>query len=40
MHGLFEKKGIKVSPEDSWYLQMIFTDLEYQGKGDYSLRFC
>jgi len=38
MHKLFEQKGIKRSPDDAWYLQMIFTDPEYQGKGNYSLK--
>lgn len=38
MHKLFKEKEIKASPDDSWYLQMIFTDAEYQGKGNYSLR--
>ncbi|KIM42276.1 hypothetical protein M413DRAFT_444707 [Hebeloma cylindrosporum] len=33
MHKLFKNKGIKKSPDDSWYLQMIFTDPGYQGKG-------
>ena len=40
MHKLFKDKEIKKSPDDTWYLQMIFTDPEYQGKGNYSLRFC
>jgi len=33
MHTLFKKKGLKMPPNDSWYLQQIFTDTEYQGKG-------
>ena len=40
MHKLFKNEEIERSPDDSWYLQMIFTDPGYQGKGDYSLRFC
>jgi len=37
MHKLFKRKGIKRSPDGAWYLQMIFTDPEYQGNGNYSL---
>ncbi|KAJ3514271.1 hypothetical protein NLJ89_g2463 [Agrocybe chaxingu] len=29
----FKEKGAKESPEDAWYVQQIFTDPEYQGKG-------
>ena len=39
MHGLFKEKGIKMSPDDAWYLQLIFTDPEYQGKGNIFCNF-
>ena len=34
MRSIFREKGFKMSPDDSWCLQMIFTDPEYQGKGN------
>ena len=34
MRSLFMEAGLKKSPDDSWYLQVIFTDSEYQGKGN------
>jgi len=37
MHSIFKRKGIKTSPNDSWHLLQIFTDTEYQGKGNYSM---
>ena len=39
MRSLFMETGLKKSPDDSWYLQVIFTDSEYQGKGNIFLRF-
>ena len=34
MGSLFKEKEFKMSPDDSWYLQVTFTDPEYQGKGN------
>ncbi|KDR78236.1 hypothetical protein GALMADRAFT_245316 [Galerina marginata CBS 339.88] len=37
MHELFKVKAKKKSPEDSWYLQLTFTDPDYRGRGFMSL---
>ncbi|KAF8970637.1 hypothetical protein BDZ97DRAFT_1652308 [Flammula alnicola] len=37
MHLCFKNNGVKKSPEDSWYLQLVFTDPDYQGRGFMSL---
>ncbi|PPR06494.1 hypothetical protein CVT26_004582 [Gymnopilus dilepis] len=33
MHHIFKSKGVKTSPDDSWYLQLAFSDPPQQGKG-------
>ncbi|KAF8875329.1 hypothetical protein CPB84DRAFT_1838769 [Gymnopilus junonius] len=37
MHKIFESKGAKTSPDNSWYLQLAFTDPPHHGKGFMSL---
>ena len=34
MRSLFKEKEINMSPDDTWYLQLVFTDPKYQGKGN------
>ncbi|CAA7262255.1 unnamed protein product [Cyclocybe aegerita] len=33
MKRCFQEKGVKEPPEDAWYVQQIFTDPDYQGRG-------
>ncbi|KAF8164672.1 hypothetical protein BJ912DRAFT_255845 [Pholiota molesta] len=37
LHRLFTRKGADMSVDDTWYLQMVGTDPEYQGRGLMSL---
>ncbi|KAF8164674.1 hypothetical protein BJ912DRAFT_934828 [Pholiota molesta] len=37
LHHLFTRKGADISVDDTWYLQMVGTDPEYQGRGLLSL---
>ncbi|KAF9472681.1 hypothetical protein BDN70DRAFT_818299 [Pholiota conissans] len=39
LHHAFKRKGTKKSIDDTWYLQMVGTDPEYQGRGLMSLLF-
>lgn len=31
----YKAKGVKGSPDASWYLQLVWTDPAYQGQGSY-----
>lgn len=31
----YKAKGVKESPDASWYLQLVWTDPTYQGQGSY-----
>ncbi|CAA7262176.1 unnamed protein product [Cyclocybe aegerita] len=33
MKRCFEEKGVQESPTEAWYVQLIFTDPDYQGRG-------
>ncbi|KAJ3508421.1 hypothetical protein NLJ89_g5760 [Agrocybe chaxingu] len=33
MKKCFEEKGVQESPKEAWYVQLIFTDPDYQGRG-------
>ncbi|KAF8170776.1 hypothetical protein BJ912DRAFT_882564, partial [Pholiota molesta] len=37
LHHLFTRKGADMSVDDTWYLQVVGTDPEYQGRGLVSL---